>query len=169
MKKSITEGRITDMRCLGIRILFILVIIIVLFVSLLGFNGCRQDLTLPYTPLKLGPPPVEISIEKVYDDYMVDAEEAEARYMGQRFLFKGLVVDKVRSFRLNMIPMDISIMVGNVKFKPRYESDLDQIGPGFVIDVTGVPRSLLLDRILIVTDCLVYIVEGGEIEQLVAY
>ena len=169
MKGLITKRRITDTRCLCSRIPFILVIIIVLFVSLLGFNGCRQAITLPYTPLKLGPPPVEISIEKVYNDYMVDAEEAEEKYMGQRFLFKGLVVDQVRSFFLNVIPMDISLMVNNVKFKPRYESDFDKIGPGFVIDVTGVPQSLLLDRILIVNDCLVYIVEGGEIEYLAAY
>ena len=169
MKGLSTERRITDMRCLCSRILCIPVIIIVLLVSLLAFNGCRQGLTLPYAPLKLGPPPAELSLGKVYNDYMADAEEAEARYMGQRFLFKGLVVDQVRSFFLNVIAMDISIMVDNVKFKPRYESDLDQIGPGFVIDVTGVPQSLLLDRILIVTDCLVYIVEGGEIEQLIAY
>ncbi len=157
------------MRCLCSRIPFILVIIIVLFVGLLAFSGCRQAITLPSTPIKLVPPPAELSLGKVYNDYMADDKEAEARYSGERFLFTGLVVDYIESYFLNSRAFDISIMVGNVKFKPRYESDFDQIFPGFVIDVTGVPRSLFVDRILIVTDCLVYIVEGGEFERPPAY
>ena len=157
------------MRCFCNRIPFILVIIIILFVSLLAFNGCRQGLTLPTAPIGLAPPPAELSIERVYNDYMADAEEAEAKYSGERFLFTGLVVDYVESYFLNSRAFDISIMVGNIKSKPRYESDFDQIFPGFVIDVTGVPQSLFVDRILIVTDCLVYVVEGGEFERPPAY
>lgn len=144
------------------RISYIPVIIIVLFAGLLAFSGCRQVLTLPSTPIILTLPPPELSTERVYDDYMANAKEAEVKYSGERFIFKGLVVDDVESYFLNSRAFDISIMVGNVKFKPRYESDFDQIFPGFVIDVTGVPQSLLLDRILIVTDCLVYVVEGSD-------
>lgn len=150
------------MRCLCSRIPFIFVIVIVLFAGLLAFNGCRQVLTLPYTPIRLAPPPAEVSLEKVYNDYMVDAEEAEAKYSGKRFLFTGLVVDDVVSYYLSSKSSDISITVGNVKFQPRYEYDFDQIFPGFVIDVTGIPQSLFVGRILIVTDCLVYIVEGSD-------
>ncbi len=137
--------------------------------GLLAFSGCRQVLTLPSTPIMLAPPPLELSAEMVYNDYMTNAREAEVKYSGERFLFTGLVVDRVESYFLNSRAFDISIMVGNVKFKPRYESDFDQIFPGFVIDVTGVPQSLLLDRILIVTDCLVYVIEGGEFERPPAY
>ena len=129
--------------------------------SLLAFNGCRQGLALPYAPLRLGPPPAELSLGKVYKDYMADAQEAEAKYSGERFLFTGLVVDDVESYYLSSKSSDISITVGNVKFKPRYEYDFDQIFSGFVIDVTGVPQSLFVDRILIITDCLVYVVEGS--------
>jgi len=138
-------------------------------VGLLAFSGCQQVLTLPYTPIRLKPPPPELSLEKVYNDYMADVKEAEAKYSVERFLFKGLVVDYVESYFLNSRAFDISIMVGNVKFKPRYEYDFDQIFPGFVIDVTGVPQSLFVNRILIVTDCLVYVVEGGEFERPPAY
>ena len=143
---------------------FILAIIIILFVSLLAFGGCRQSITLPLTPTLFKPPPTELSIEKIYNDYIADAGEAEAEYSGERFLFTGLVVDDVESYLLNSRAFDISITVGNIKFKPRYESDFDQIFPGFVIEVTGVPQSLFLDRILIINDCLVYIIEGGDIE-----
>lgn len=157
------------MRCPHSRIPFIFIITILLFVGLLAFGGCRQATTLPYTPIRLSPPPVELSLEKVYSDYMADAKEAEARYSGERFLFTGLVVDDVESYFLNSRAFDISIMVGNVKFKPRYEHELDKILPGFIIDVTGVPQSLLLNRILIVTDCLVFVVEGNGYQPPLAY
>jgi hypothetical protein len=88
---------------------------------------------------------------------MTNINEAKEKYEGKRFLFEGLEVDRVEN-------SDKSIMVGNVKLKPRYEIDLDQIFPGFIIDVAGVPQSLFLDRILIVNDCWVFIVEGGEYE-----
>ena len=157
------------MRCLHSRLPLIFVITILLLAGSLAFSGCQQNITLPYAPISLSPPPVELSLEKLYNDYMVDAEEAEARYSGERFLFKGLVVDDVESYFLNSRAFDVSIMVDNVKFKPRYEHDLDNIFPGFVVDVTGVPQSLLLDRILIVTDYLVFVVEGNGYQPPMAY
>jgi len=152
------------MRYLFSRIPLFLAIIIVLFVGLLAFNGCQNEEQIIPVYEPVAPPPPELSIEKMYNDYMADAKEAEAKYSGERFLFSGLVVDYVESWLLNPKPTDISIMVGNVKLKPRYEIDFDEIGPGFVIDVIGVPQSLFLDRILIINDCLVYIIEGGDIE-----
>lgn len=152
------------MRYLFSKIPFILAIIIVLFVGLLAFNGCQNEGQIIPVYEPVAPPPPELSIEKIYNDYMANAKEAEAEYSGERFLFSGLVVDYVESWLLNPKPTDISITVGNVKLKPRYEIDFDEIGPGFVIDVTGVPQSLFLDRILIINDCLVYIIEGGDIE-----
>ena len=157
------------MRCLHSRIFSIFVILILLFVGLVVFGGCQHVSTMPFTPIRLTSPPPELSIEQVYNDYMADAEEAEARYNGERFLFTGLVVDDVESYFLNSRAFDISIMVGNVKFKPRYEHELDKIFPGFIIDVIGVPQSLLLGRILIVTDCLVFVVKGNGYQPPLAY
>ncbi|UCE98366.1 MAG: hypothetical protein JSV74_03335 [Dehalococcoidia bacterium] len=110
----------------------------------------------------LEPPIPELSIDEVYSDYMKDSEAAEMKYSGKRFLFSGVVIDSVESYYLNSRASDISLMVDNIKFKPRFEYDLDPIFPGFVVDITGVPRSLLLDHILIVSDCLVFVVEGGD-------
>ena len=147
----------------------VFIILALLLSSLIILTGCaKNDSFIPeYT--KHPPPPPELSLEKVYNDYMVDSEKAEEKYSGKRFLFLGLVVDDVESYFINSRAFDISIMVDNVKFKPRYEHDLDQIFPGFVIDVTGVPRSLFLDRILIVTDCLVFVVEGNGYQPPLAY
>ena len=165
MLSSLTSNKFRRIkRCFYPRTSFSLIIIIVSFLCLLAFSGCRQGLSLPYTPIRLEPPPVELSLEKVYNDYMIDINEAEEKYMGKRFLFKGLVVDWVGSYVLNQRIGDYSIMVGNVKFKPRCERDLDQIFPGFIINVTGIPQSLFVDRILIITDCLMYIVEESDYE-----
>jgi hypothetical protein len=143
----------------------VIIAISILLIGLSAITGCRETPTLPYAPIQLAPPPVELSLERVYQDYMADVKDAEENYSGERFLFRGLLVDDVESYFLNSRAFDISITVGNVRFKPRYEYDFDEILPGFVVDVTGVPRSLFMDRILIVTDCLVYIVEGYDFER----
>ncbi len=136
-------------------------ITILLIVNFLAFSGCQQVIDMP-TFSGLEPPLPELSTDKVYNDYMTNAEAAEMKYSGKRFLFTGIVIDSVESYYLNSRASDISIMVDNIKFKPRFEYDLDPIFPGFIVDITGVPQSLLLDRILIVTDCLVFVVEGGD-------
>jgi len=75
-----------------------LVIIGVLVIGLIGLSGCtgnaENGFTVP-TFTEPGPPPIEVTVDQLYDEYMADEAAADAKYEGERLLFSRLTVEKV--------------------------------------------------------------------------
>ncbi len=75
----------------------LLISICVSGLSLIGLAGCaRTSFTFPSytTPL---PPPLEVTADQLYAEYMADEVAAQAKYEGKRLLFTGLTVGEVSS------------------------------------------------------------------------
>ena len=57
---------------------------------------------------------------------------------------------------------------GMVKFRPRYWGELIKVAEGFIVDVVGTVKGISWGT-LIIEDCYLVIVEGGEVAPLGEY
>ena len=134
----------------------------ILVISLVVLSGCAgNDSAVPTFPAfeALLPPPVEVTVDQLYQEYMTDEAAAEAKYKGERLLFSGVRVEEVSNFFYIARPIEFYILNGSVKFKPRYPSDVESIREGFVVDIVGEAQGIIFG-FLIVKDCWINIVEG---------
>ncbi len=153
-----------------------LVIIAVLVVGLIYLSGCtgnaENGFTVP-TFTEPEPPPIEVTVGQLYEEYMTDEAAAGAKYKEERLLFSRVTVEKVSNHLLDHRAneaADIYIMTDSVKFKPRYSSDIDFIREGFVVDIVGEAQGLIWG-VLYIKDCWIMIIEGDgytaeEIEEI---
>lgn len=148
--------------------------ITILAIGLIGFTGCavmENDIVAPrFEELKA--PPIKVTIDQLYAEYMVDGLAAEDKYNEKRLLFYGLTVEEVFSV-LNpgneVFQYNAYIIADNAKFIPRHFVYTDNIRVGFVVDIVGRCNGLIRSNIgepfLQISDCWINIVEGETVED----
>ena len=152
-----------------------LVAVTILVISSAGFTGCvgnaESDIFAPKFE-ELMAPPIEVTIDQVYEEYMANEASADAKYKGKRLLFYGVTVEEVASVSdvgNQVFQYNTHIIANSVKFTPRYTIDLDNVGEGFVVDIVGECRGLIWpisrEPLLQISDCWINIVEGGILED----
>jgi len=136
----------------------------ILVVALIGLSGCTESAGSSFvvpTFTEPGPPPIEVTVEQLYQEYMADEAAADAKYKGERLLFSRVRVEEVINFFYIVRPIEFYILNGSVKFLPRYPSDVESIRLGFVVDIIGEAQGIIFG-ILIVKDCWINIVEEAD-------
>ena len=136
-----------------------LVTMAVLVIGLIYLSGCTGDTNITYPVFEPLQPPIEVTVDQLYDEYMADEAAADAKYEGERLLFSGVTVEKVSNFFYIARPIEFHILNGSVKFRPRYPSNVESIREGFVVDIVGEAQGIIFG-FLIVKDCWINIVEG---------
>jgi hypothetical protein len=129
------------------------------------------------TPLHFQSSPVTTDINQLYSEYLLDETSANTRYKTHKLLFSGIRVEAINSFLKNPDPIigqgeafvfkrhpenvDVYVMSGSVKFKPRYSWMIFSIREGCKLEIEG--KVLGLESgVLIIEDCLFYITEGPQ-------
>jgi hypothetical protein len=151
-----------------------LVTIAILVIGLIGFAGCAVNaqnniVTPEFEELKV--PPIEVTIDQLYADYVADGFAAEDRYSDKRLLFYGVTVEEVLSiFNLenDVFVGNEHIVIDNTKFFPRHSEYFDNIREGFIVDIVGQSQGLTWpikgEPFLKISDCWINVVEGDIIE-----
>ncbi|RJO61621.1 MAG: hypothetical protein C4542_06025 [Dehalococcoidia bacterium] len=135
-------------------------IVVVMMTSLVAVTGCFHTNTVYAPDLTFITPLPLVNVSQMRGDYASDVKAADARYAGQQFYFGQLKVTEVSKALYPLRATEEYVLVGNVKFKPRYASDLWDIGEGTLIEVTGQVQGYLWNYI-VVQDCLIRIVSGA--------
>jgi len=142
---------------------------VIILSGLFIMAGCQnkgQD-TPVYIPIESLP--LEITIDQLYADYMADEAAADDKYKGERLLFYGITVEKVNSVinwgNNEVFMYNSHFITGSVKFNPKYTVYLDNVWDGFVVDIVGECKGLILpinsvEPLLQISDCWINIVEG---------
>jgi len=140
--------------------------IAILAVGLIGFGGCAGNaenaLVIPEFE-EPEPPPIEVTIDQLYEEYMTDEAAANAKYKGKRLLFTNVEVEEINTFFPDSAQDPIIYIVNHsVEFRPRYWIDTVLVREGFVVDIVGEVRGVfgLENYYLVVENCWVKIVEG---------
>lgn len=140
--------------------------IAILAIGLIGFGGCNSNaentLVIPEFE-EPGPPPIEVTIDQIYEEYITDEAAANAKYQGKRLSFTNVEVEKIRSKFADSSQDPLIFIVNNyVEFRPRYITDTVFVREGYVVDIVGEARGVfgIGYSYLIVENCWVKIVEG---------
>ena len=134
--------------------------------GLIGFSACVGNVGItPIVPIfkVLWPPPIEVTIEQLYQEYITDEAAANAKYAGKRLLFTNVEVEEINSLRAdNGNDPGVYLVNASVEFRPRYWTDAALITDGFVVDIVGEPRGMfgVEQNYLVVEDCRIFIIEG---------
>ena len=110
-----------------------------------------------------GPPPIEITANQLFDEYITDEAAANAKYKGKRLSFINLKVEKINSVFVDSANPSIIYPVSNsVEFRPRFSVDSAWVRQDYVVDIVGEVRGLfgMTERFLVVDDCWIKIIEG---------
>ena len=144
-----------------------------LLVGLISITGCagntENGFTIP-TFTEPGPPPIEVTINQIYAEYIADEATADANYKGERLLFYEVEVEQVVDKYLQMAEalgaanpdlIKLYFTAGFVKFRLRGEdfSIMQNIEEGYVLNIVGECRGLQKEFIAI-EDCWVESVIG---------
>lgn len=152
-----------------------LVIIGILAISLMSLSGCAKPTYFIPEFVYPGPPPIEVTIDQIYADYMVDEAAAYAKYKGERLLFTEVEVEELGGYYV-YIGMGMEVFVktfftaGHVKFELRGEDlgIMQNIEQGYVLNIVGECQGLVSkvwniiggEPLLFVNDCWVGSVVG---------
>ena len=140
-----------------------IVVVLVLATILVGFSvtGCSSSGgTTIQIVSEFDMPPEEITVEKMYGDYLANQTAADAIYKGKKFLFTNIKAEKIESPFLNPRATETWIMYKSVRFRANYPNDLDGYKEGFVVDIVGVVQGMSVGDILVIRDCWFNVVEG---------
>ncbi len=118
--------------------------------------ACQEDFKPP-PPIAIEAAPYAVSFDDLESAYKSDAAAADTLYKGKRISFKGLIVEKVS--RQTNTNFEDFLMVGDLKFKPKYYGALDMITEGTVVDVVGECHGLMYGYVMF-RDCWINIVGG---------
>lgn len=132
-------------------------------ISLVGCTGEAESSEVIPEFTELGPPPIEVSTNQLYAEYITDEAAANAKYEGQRLAFTNLKAEAIKSVFVDSANASIIYVVNNsVEFRPRYNVDSAWVRQGYVVDIVGEVRGLfgMTKRFLVVEDCWIRIVEG---------
>jgi hypothetical protein len=131
----------------------------VLCFVLIALPGCADKSFTPPCVLSLLPAPTNIIPESLATDYFNEPEKSSIEYSGRRFNFGALRVESVSKTTHPLRLLEDFILVGNIKFRPRYSSDMDHIIEGTVLEIIGTVQGLQYGYVL-VTDCWFSVVSG---------
>ncbi|UCE97895.1 MAG: hypothetical protein JSV74_00740 [Dehalococcoidia bacterium] len=138
----------------------VIIIALMLSLCLIGMSACQHQQSFVPAYQTIGMPPQEADIEQLITDYLTDQATADAKYKGKKLLFSGITVEEiVNNINTYPPPLDVYIFHDLAKFTPRYLTDFDYIGEGFVVDLVGVCQGWQFSRVLI-DDCWVGVVVG---------
>ena len=114
--------------------------------SIIGFGCANNTESTSAAPEfeELGPPPVEVTVDQLYAEYMADKAAADAKYKGERLLFHEVEVEQVDGY-FEYIGLGewvfekISFISGPVKFELRgeYYGTMQNIEEGYVLNIVG--------------------------------
>ena len=151
------------------QILFIATVIILS--GLLVSTGCQNDDQIAPVYVPVASPPIEITIEQIYEEHIADKMACDDKYNGEDLLFYGITVEEVGSRFCTEHDIFIGnayFIADNVVFVPKYTAYLDNIRVGFVVDIVGEYSGLIWsgarEPLLQISDCWINIVEGEIIE-----
>ena len=154
-----------------VRMTICIVAILVVVLSA-GIVGCSTDegAYIPTTSL-VAPTgtefdvdrPPEVTFAQLYKDYLNDADTADAIYKGKEYAITGIEVEQ-RSRLAEPQDPDYHFLSGDglIKFRPRYWGEILDISEGFIVDVVGTVKGMVWGTVL-VEDCYIVIVEGGDV------
>jgi hypothetical protein len=134
--------------------------------GLIGLGACAGNTEItPIAPKfkDLETPPIEVTIEQLYQEYITDEAAASAKYEGKRLLFTNVEVEEINSIAADTGDgPGIDIVSGFVEFRARYWIDVAIITRGFVVDIVGTPKGIfgIDQQYLVVGDCRIFIIEG---------
>ena len=143
----------------------------ILVVGLICLSGCTESAGSSFvvpTFEEPGPPPMEVTVDQLYQEYMSDEAAADAKYKGERLLFYEVEVEQVVGKYLMMAEeaadLDFAKLyftAGFVKFRLRGEDFgiMQNIEEGYVLNIVGECRGLQKEFIAI-EDCWVESVIG---------
>jgi len=140
----------------------VLVTMGILVVGFIGLSGCIESAGSSFvvpTFEEPGPPPIEVTIDQLYAEFIADEAAAKAKYKGEKLLFTGVTVEEIDSYFLDIRATKIYIRSGPAEFLPRYPDDFDYILEGFVVDIVGDCQGLSWGRVVI-NDCWIQVTEG---------
>ena len=135
----------------------------VLIIFSIGLTGCTdaagKELLPTFAPIfeGLNAPPVEVTIGQISDNYEIDPIAADDKYRRKRFCFYNVEVEEVDDSNTKRF-----FMAGNVKFFLRSTSMMQNVEPGFVLNLIGECKGLVgaSREIVTVNDCWVESVVG---------
>jgi hypothetical protein len=136
--------------------------------GLIGFSGCAGNSEItPVLPdyQVLRTPPIEVTIDQLYQEYITDEAAAIAKYEGRRLLFSNVLVEEINNVHVDPETgnvRDIYIVNNFVEFRAKFWTDVAFIREGFVVDIVGEPRGIfgIKENYLVVGDCRIFIIEG---------
>jgi len=146
-----------------------LVIIGVLVIGLICLSGCtgnaENGFTVP-TFTEPGPPPIEVTVEQLYAEYMADETAADAKYKWKRLLFTEVDVEEVVG-RIHVDQhgdptfLNEYFVSGHIKFIELRDFFvvMQNIKAGYVLNIVGDCRGLNQGFVYI-SDCWVESVIG---------
>ncbi len=116
----------------------------ILVISLVVLSGCAGNdsavLTFPAFEAPL-PPPVEVTVDQLYQEYMADETAADAKYKGERLLLNEVAVEEVVSQTFisggSSSTLNLYFMNGLVRFKLRDLRIMQNIEAGYVLNIVG--------------------------------
>jgi hypothetical protein len=148
---------------------FLLVTITTLVIILFGFNGCTKScgnaVVIPEYE-GIGPPPIEVTVDQLFSEYMTDETSADAKYKGERLLFYEVEVEQVLGEdvcidigRGEWVYEKFFFISGSVQFGLRDFGIMQNMEEGFVLNVVGVCYGLL-EGFVFIEDCWVESIVG---------
>ncbi len=139
-----------------------LVTITILALLIVTLSSCSDgnQLTIP-TMTRIEDPPREVGVETIYSDYLRDKEAADSIYKGNRLLFSNILIERMESTWLepNQVRDDY-IMNDSVKFRAGFAEYLAGYQVGFIVDIVGEVKGMVIGDILIIENCWFSVVEG---------
>jgi hypothetical protein len=145
--------------------LFRFFITLSLFVSLLMF-GCRTPFVAP-TAIELEEPPLEVTVNQIYQEYQDNIAAANAKYIGKHLLFRNLEVEDIFIRQYNDRHGYVSyvkeyLRCGIIRFILRdFYVTQQYIEVGFVLNVVGYCEGFSVERgMVVISDCWVQAVKG---------
>jgi hypothetical protein len=136
--------------------------IAILTLSIVTLPSCSgdNDSTIP-SMTKIENPPMEVDVATIFNDYIADEEAADSIYKGKRLLFRNILVEQLESTILepNQVRDDY-VMNDSVKFRARFAEYLAGYKTGFIVDIVGEVRGMVIGDILIIDNCWYTVIEG---------
>ncbi|UCE97990.1 MAG: hypothetical protein JSV74_01295 [Dehalococcoidia bacterium] len=137
----------------------IILLICILVIIAFGVIGCNNTEKVQAVPKfeELSLPPIEVTIAQVFDEFEIDSIAAHDKYNGKRLCFYDIEVEEIdtRSTKRYFIS-------GNGKFYLRSTSLMQNVEPGFVLNLVGFCQGFsdISRELIVINDCWVESVVG---------
>ncbi|MBN1368780.1 MAG: hypothetical protein JW954_00910 [Dehalococcoidaceae bacterium] len=128
-----------------------------------GLGGC--DTASPLPAFREMPPALDL--DKLIGELQADPQAAAAKYGDRYYLFVSVPAEKVVSLRTTSAGTKGPhyLESGLVRFLPEYTRNLDNVGPGFVVDIVGQVTDWTWDKFFIINNCTFIVSVGGDLPQ----